>query len=445
MKGLNFSSSWSAYNLSTLKCSWLVQQPMKIHTYTRKVGRVIVDTAGVLAILLPHLWLCLSRASKVCLAMVVSHARQGFLCPSQEIWAGSFCLMFSGSSHSSLPFWQVALKYMRSINAGVQRQIQQEEHYMFEKSFSDFQMYLCLDKKRGLILWQRTHSPFWNILKLMCVRGGISQCFVIHVFLPTEPVIIFMFQTRICKDRRKSLICDVRYPQSSAAAPSMPKRQVANRAQLELADWIDETFLHEHRWKIQPRKGQRLRLEKELHGFLWPFWWDHLCSLGTRTSWPTWIGLLVQMAWTVRFTWFLPQRSKMFEDIAAITAVLNAEVMEFCPFSLADMIFVAGAFQSHTLWTMTAQPKWLDWCHGFIRISLQEKAISVANMKSLSHWSVQRASEAGGDSEISKLCWLPTYAVHAVVPASTVAWCAGDSAGVLPRVWLLKHFVRKLV
>lgn len=66
------------------------------------------------------------------------------------------------------------------------------------------------------------------------------------------------------------------------------------------------------------------------------------CSLGTRTSWPTWIGLLVQMAWTVRCTWFLPQRLKMFEDVAAITAVLNAEVMEFCPFSLADMIFVAG-------------------------------------------------------------------------------------------------------
>lgn len=52
--------------------------------------------------------------------------------------------------------------------------------------------------------------------------------------------------------------------------------------------------------------------------------------------------------------------SSTFEDVAATTAVLNAEVMEFCPFSLADMIFVAGAFQSHTQWTMTVQPKLLD-------------------------------------------------------------------------------------
>lgn len=127
------------------------------HTYTRKMGRVIVDTAGVFAILLPHLWLCLSRALKVCLAMVVSHARQGFLCPSQEIWAGFFCLMFSGSSQSSLPFWQVALKYMRSINAGVQRQIQQEVRCTtcLKKAF---QMSLCLDKKRGLILYKTTYS-----------------------------------------------------------------------------------------------------------------------------------------------------------------------------------------------------------------------------------------------------------------------------------------------
>lgn len=75
-------------------------------------------------------------------------------------------------------------------------------HYMFEESFSDVQMYLCLDKKRGLILYKTTYSfSFLKHFEALCVRRGISQCFVIHVFLPTEPVIIFMFQTRICKEK----------------------------------------------------------------------------------------------------------------------------------------------------------------------------------------------------------------------------------------------------
>lgn len=183
-------------------------------------------------------------------------------------------------------------------------------------------------------------------------------------------------------------------------------------------------------------------LKRSSMGFYGLFGWDHLCSLGTRTSWPTWIGLLVQIAWTVRFTWFLPQRSKMFEDSAAITAKISSVKCwgdGVLPLQLGRHDFRGRCISiSYPVDDdCSTQVAWLmSWFYR--NFSLQEKAISVENMKSLSHWSVQRASEAGGDSEISKLCWLPTYAVHAVVPASTVAWCAGDSAGVLPRVWLVK-------
>ena len=116
---------------------------------------------------------------------------------------------------------------MRSINAGVQRQIQQEVHYMFEKNFSDFQMYLCLDKKRGLILYKTTYS--FSFLKHFeaHVRQVLNFPMLCDACFSSHRTSYNLHVSDEDLSGRNSLICDVRYPQSSAAAPSMPKRQVA--------------------------------------------------------------------------------------------------------------------------------------------------------------------------------------------------------------------------